>query len=186
MIIATINDTHFGVKNDASYMLDYQEQFYKHIFFPTLLKAGVKTILHGGDIFDRRKYINFATLNRTREIFLDPAAEYGMQIHIIPGNHDVFYKQTNAVNSLRELLHGYKHVDVIEEPSIYTFDETKIMMLPWMNVQNYESSMKYVSEHDADVLYGHLELSGFEMYAGVKNDHGMDAASFNNFKQVWS
>lgn len=186
MILATLNDTHFGVKNDVQYMLDYQERFYKYVYFPTLLKNGVKNILHGGDIFDRRKYINYTTLNRTKKMFLDPAREYGMTIDIIPGNHDVALKNSNEINSLRELLYGYDNINIIENPEVKEYDGCKVMFLPWMNGQNHAEFMKFVADNDADILYGHLELSGFEMYAGVKNDHGMDAASFAKFGQVWS
>ena len=167
-------------------MLDYQEKFYKDFFFPTLLKAGCKNILHGGDLFDRRKYINFSTLNRMKKMLLEPAKEYGITIDIIPGNHDVFYKTTNEVNSLRELLHGFSNVNIIEEPVVNNYAGVKILMLPWMNNQNYKPFMEFVSNNSADVLYGHLELAGFDFYAGVKNEHGMDPVSFNKFPQVWS
>ena len=187
-------------------MLDYQERFYKFQFFPTLIKEGCNHILHGGDIFDRRKYINFNTLNRTKKMFLDPARDLGISIDIIPGNHDVSMKNTNDINSLRELLYGYPNVNIIEKPTVLKFYkqvllpredrgfgishdsvlERSIMMLPWMNAENFKSSMEFVNANHADVLYGHLELAGFEMYAGVPNNHGLEASLFKKFGKVWS
>src|ERR1035437_3941265 len=185
-ILATLNDTHFGVKGDAEYMLDYQEKFYKEFFFPTLLKNDVKTILHGGDLMDRRKYVNFNTLNRMKKMLFDPAREYGIEIFIIPGNHDVALKNTNELNSLDELLGGYSNVHAVQDPTILEFGDTKILMLPWLNGENYKSSMEFVSDNNADILYGHLELVNFEMYRGVTNDHGMDPIVFKKFDQVLS
>ena len=203
---ATLNDTHFGVKNDAPYMLDYQEKFYSEVFFPTLEKEGIVHVLHGGDLFDRRKYINFGTLNRTRKMFLDPLRERAIHMDIIPGNHDVLHKNTNEINSLRELLAGYENINIVEHPTHLKFYkqvllpredrgfgishesilEKKLLLLPWMNVENYAKFMEFVDHSDADILYGHLELAGFQMYAGVPNAHGMDASLFAKFKRVWS
>lgn len=186
MKIATINDTHFGQKNDAQYMLDFQEKFYTQFFIPTLLKNDVKHVLHGGDMFDRRKYINFNTLYRTKKMFLDLLWEARITMDIIPGNHDVYAKNTNEINSLNELLRGYDNINVIEEPEVKTFDGVRILMLPWLNNENFKTWMDWVEQQTADVLYGHLELAGFEMYAGVKNEHGLSMEHFRKFPQVWS
>jgi DNA repair exonuclease SbcCD nuclease subunit len=186
MLLATLNDTHFGVKNDVAFMLDYQERFYKDFFFPTLLKLGCTHLLHGGDLFDRRKYINFNTLYRTKKMFFDVAAAQGITIDIIPGNHDTAMKNTNEINSLRELIYGYSNVNIIEEPVVKEYGSKKIMMTPWMCSENFKSSMDFINSNEADILYGHLELAGFEMYAGVMNDHGLDPKLFSKFKRVWS
>jgi DNA repair exonuclease SbcCD nuclease subunit len=186
MLVATLNDTHFGVKNDITFMLDYQEKFYRDFFFPTLLQANCKQILHGGDLFDRRKYINFNTLYRTCKMFFDVALEHKITIDIIPGNHDVALKNTNEVNSLDTLIYGYENVNIIQQPIVKEYGSKKIMMLPWMCAENFASSMEYVNSKDADILYGHLELAGFEMYAGMPNDGGMDPRLFSKFSRVWS
>ena len=186
MLLTTINDTHFGIKSDAPYMLDNQEHFYKHVFFPTLLKKGIKNILHGGDLVDRRRYINFTSLNRMKNMFFEPAKEYGMTIDIIPGNHDVALKNTNEINSLCLLLKEYTNVNIIEQPIVKEFGSKNIMLLPWMNTENFKDSMDFVNANDADILYGHLELAGFEMYDGVPNNHGLDAELFSKFGKVWT
>ena len=105
---------------------------------------------------------------------------------IIPGNHDIFHKNTNEVNSLKELLSSYSNINIIEQPEIKTYDNIRFLFLPWLNGENYQPFMKWVSENDADILLGHLELAGFPMYAGVQNQHGMEADLFKKFKQTWS
>ena len=71
MKICILGDTHFGMRNDSLVFLDYCEKFYDEVFFPYLEKNNIKKILQLGDFWDRRKYINFNTLKRTIEMFLN-------------------------------------------------------------------------------------------------------------------
>lgn len=186
--IAIITDTHFGIKNDAQYMLDYQQKFYDEIFFPYLKDNDIKTVFHLGDLFDRRKYINFITLQRTKDMFLDRLDEAGIEMFIIPGNHDVYHKNTNDVNSLTGLLKEYEQVHVIEKcRTITDKGGTRFGFIPWINNENYEEILNDISEwQSVNIACGHLELAGYEMYAGVKNDHGMQDVIFEKFDEVWS
>ena len=51
---------------------------------------------------------------------------------------------------------------------------------------NIEPFLKEVNQTTAQVLFGHLELKGFEMYRGAINDHGFDSSLFNKFDIVCS
>lgn len=186
MKIAIITDSHAGVKNDADYLLDYQERFYKEVFFPYIIKNGISRVFHNGDFFDRRKYINFNTLYRIRRMFLDVLRELDIPMDIIPGNHDVYLKNTNAINSISLLMSEYKNIVQIHEPTCKEYGGVKFMWTPWINSENYHSTMKFIQENDADILIGHFELAGFEMYAGQKNETGMDYKLFEKFGTVWS
>ena len=70
MKIALITDTHFGVRSDSPAFAKYQYKFYDDIFFPYLEKNNIKNLIHLGDTVDRRKFINFKTLNDFRNKFL--------------------------------------------------------------------------------------------------------------------
>ena len=59
MKIALLNDTHFGARNDSLIFDDYFHKFYNDIFFPYLKEHNIKTLIHLGDIVDRRKFINY-------------------------------------------------------------------------------------------------------------------------------
>ena len=61
MKIAVITDSHAGVRNDAPAFHDYMKRFYDNVFFKYLEEHKIKTIIHCGDIIDRRKYINIHT-----------------------------------------------------------------------------------------------------------------------------
>ena len=99
MKLALITDTHFGIRNDNQAVLNHFEKFYDEVFFPYLLKhPEISTIIHLGDLVDRRKYINYHTQAKMRSSFIDRIAEYNLKMHLIAGNHDVFYKDTNKIN----------------------------------------------------------------------------------------
>ena len=61
MKIALITDTHFGARNDNVNFNEYFYQFYEGVFFPYLQQNNIKTCIHLGDCFDRRKYLSYKT-----------------------------------------------------------------------------------------------------------------------------
>ena len=187
MKVAILNDTHCGVRNSSDIFLKYQERFYSEIFFPYLKDHGITNILHLGDYYEHRKFINFKALHANRKHFLEPMRDNGITMDIICGNHDVFYKNTNELCSLKELL-GYftSNVNIIMKPTILDYAGCKVGALPWINNSNYEESMKWVQNCEASIIGAHLELKGFEMMAGVTNPHGMEADAFSRFEMVLS
>ena len=187
MKIAVINDTHCGVRNSSEIFLDNAEDFWSETFFPYLKEHGIKRIIHMGDYYENRKMINFRALNRNRKNFLNVLRKEGIHMDIIPGNHDVFYKNTNELNSLKELLGHYMgEVTIHMEPTVVNYDGMPIAFLPWINQENYNHSIEFINNCKAPWMVSHLELNGFEMMRGVKAHHGLDHAMFKRFEQVLS
>ena len=98
--VAIITDTHFGARNDSPAFSRYFKKFYEEIFFPSLEERGIRTVIHMGDVVDRRKFINWRTLYQMREVFFDACYGRYINLHIIIGNHDTFFKNTNVINSM--------------------------------------------------------------------------------------
>ena len=187
MKVAILNDTHCGVRNSSDIFLNYQARFYKEIFFPYLEEHGIKNILHLGDYYEHRKFVNFKALNQNRKDFLEPMRDAGITMDIIPGNHDVYFKNTNELCSLKELL-GYftSNVNIIMKPTVLKYDGLGVAVIPWINNANYEEYTKWAMNCKAPILGAHLELKGFEMMAGMPNPHGMNADIFGNYESVLS
>ena len=187
MKIAILNDTHCGVRNSSEIFMKYHERFYNEIFFPYLKKHNITKILHLGDYYENRKFINFKSLEHNRKIFLEKLREYKIHMDIIPGNHDVFYKNTNDLNSLKELLgHYMAEVQIIERPTVVNYDGLNVALLPWINPENEKKSLEFLEKCDASILGAHLEVEGFEMQAGIPCTHGMNPDVFSNFEMVLS
>ena len=187
MKVAILNDTHCGVRNSSDIFLNYQERFYSEIFFPYLKEHNIKNILHLGDYYEHRKFVNFKALNQNRKVFLEPLRDNGITMDIIPGNHDVFYKNTNELCSLKELL-GYftTNVNIIMKPTVLDYDGLGVAVIPWTNNANYKEYTDFIANCKAPMLGAHLELLGFDMYKGMPNPHGMTADLFKRFEMVMS
>lgn len=183
MKVAIITDTHFGARNDSQHFDSYFRKFYDEVFFPYLDQTGIKTLLHLGDVFDRRKYINFNTLRACKEYFFEQLKIRGIDMKVIPGNHDTYYKNTNEVNSLDLLLREYSNIEIIEEPSIIQLDKRTVSFIPWMCPENYDACMQVIQQ-PAEVCFGHFEIAGFDMFRGAKNDGGMDRQVLKNYSMV--
>jgi hypothetical protein len=187
MKIAILNDTHCGVRNSSDIFLDNAEKFYSDVFFPYLLEHNIKHIVHLGDYYDNRKFINFRALNRNRDHFLKPLREYGITMDIICGNHDVFYKNTSELNSLKELLgHYMNEVTIIQEPKVMTYGSLKMGLVPWMDDANEVKSLDFLANAACDWIGGHFDIIGYEMLSGIKCEHGLDRSLFKRFEQVLS
>jgi len=187
MKIAILNDTHCGVRKSSDIFIEYQDRFYTDIFFPYLREHGIKKIIHLGDYYDDRKNINLKALHKNRQFFLEVLKEEGIHMDIIPGNHDVYYKNTNDMNSLKELMGFYlDEVTIHMDPTVINYDGCEVALVPWINEENEESTYKFLSECDADICMGHFELSGFEVLKGVEHTHGMDPKHLMRFDAVYS
>ena len=185
MKIAILNDTHCGIRNSSDIFMDYQERFYRDVFFPYLIENDIKQILHLGDYYDNRKTINFKALSHNRKIFLEKLREYGITMDIIPGNHDTYFKNTNELNSLKELQgHYMNEVNLIMEPSVVNYDGLNVALIPWINDENEKETLKFLSKCKAPIVGAHLELQGFDMQRGMPCHDGMSPKHFENFEMV--
>ena len=185
MKIAVITDQHFGARNDSIQFHEYYKKFYNEFFFPTLRENGVREIVEMGDIFDRRKYINFDTLYRCREYFFDPIINADMKLHCVIGNHDIYFKNTNRVNA-PTLLVDEPCISVYDEPTDVVIDGLSILFMPWINNTNYDQAMQAIEDSRSTIVMGHLEFKGFEMYKGAIIDHGLSHKIFSKFDAVYS
>jgi len=186
MKVAIITDQHFGARNDSVNFINFFEKFYSTIFFPTLKENNITHILILGDTFDRRKYINFFSLKKTKEMFFDVAAARGIKIDMLAGNHDTYFKNTNDVNSVDLLLREYENVNVIDSPQTINVDGTYICMMPWICPENYDDSMEEIKNTKAQICMGHFEIEGFAMYKGMQSHEGLDKNLFNKFDMTFS
>lgn len=186
MKIALVTDTHFGARSDSLPFDNFFRKFYNEVFFPTLARERITTVIHLGDCFDRRKYINFNILKNCREYFFNELEERGMVVHMLAGNHDTYFKNTNEVNSLDLLLNEYNNIITYDSPDILELDNFSILMMPWICADNYAECMEAIKNSTAPVLMGHLELAGFVMHKGMASEGGMDPKIFDKFDLVCS
>ena len=184
--VAIITDTHFGIKKGSQIFHDYFEKFYQEVFFPTLDKEGIKTVLHLGDCFDVRKGIDYWSLDWAKRVFFNPLQERNIQTHIIVGNHDIFYKNTLKINAPGLNLNEYENVTCYSTPQDVCVEDENVFFIPWICEDNAEEFVTARDRSEASVAMGHLEIAGFYANQNYQCQHGTDARVFQQFEKVFS
>ena len=180
-----ITDQHFGVRGDNQHFLNHYKKFYSKVVIPFIKASGIKEIINLGDTFDKRRSINFMSLDEAKEMWFDPLDQLGCRMTMLIGNHDIYYKNTLRVNAPDQVLSDYDF-KIIDKPTTLTYDGLDILMLPWICDDNRDEIFTAVATSKADVCMGHLELNGFEAHPGHVMESGMDSTIFNKFKRVFS
>jgi hypothetical protein len=189
MKVAILNDTHAGARNSSGIFIEYQRRFYEEVFFPYCDKHNISQVLHLGDYYESRKNVNFKALNENRNMFLKPLVERNMYMNIIPGNHDVYHKNTNDLCALKELLGYYtNNVKIHMDPVEIDYDGLSVALIPWITSENQQKVKDFISTTSAPILGAHLELQGFEVSRGIMHQHHgfLAPKALSKFDQVLS
>lgn len=188
--VSIICDTHFGAKKGSQILHDTFEKFYTETFFPYLDEHHIDTVIHLGDCFDVRKGIDYWSLDWAKRVFFNPLKERGITLHLIVGNHDIFYRNTLQINSARLNLNEYDNIVIYDEPGIAYIKNERVFMVPWLcedNAKRFTSELAYIElDEDTHMCMGHLELAGFYANKDYMSQHGMDARVFSFFDRVFS
>jgi hypothetical protein len=185
MKIALLNDTHWGARNDSPAFINYFNRFYNEVFFPYIQENNINTLIHLGDVVDRRKFINHNTAYNFKLKFWDKIEQLKLDTHILLGNHDTYYKNTNTVNALQN-LNLPKNTKIYTSHDTVSFDGLEILFLPWICDDLIESSLHAIDNSTAQIVMGHLEIKGFEMHKGHLNEQGLDKSLFKRFEKIIS
>lgn len=183
--IAIVTDTHVGARNGSTDILNNQKQFFNEQFFPYLRQHNIKTIIHAGDFYDNRKTQDTKIVTEWKQIIQESLDE-GFHWHILLGNHDVYYKNTNDINSLEICLPQHENLKIYKGATNVTIDDMNICLVPWINDSNYDETIKVINDSKAKLCIGHLELIGFEYQKNNIATHGYEANLFNKFDMVLS
>ena len=184
--VAIITDTHFGFRKGSQVFHDYFEKFYREVFFPTLDKENITTVIHLGDCFDVRKGIDYWSLDWAKRVFFNPLRDRNISVHILIGNHDAAYKNTLRLNAPGLNLQEYPNVTCYETPQDVSIQNENVFFIPWICEDNAESFVQARDSSQATIAMGHLEISGFYANQNYVCEHGTDAGVFSKFSTVFS
>jgi DNA repair exonuclease SbcCD nuclease subunit len=184
--VALITDSHFGIRKGSQIFHDYFAEFYHGTFFQYLDRHNIDTVVHLGDCFDVRKGIDYWSLDWAKTNFFNPLRDRGIDLHLIVGNHDIFYKETLSINSAVLNLAEYDNIAIYAGPQTVTIKGTDVFMVPWICTGNAERFAQELDASSASVSMGHLELAGFYANKDYQCQHGTDAKIFSKFDRVFS
>ena len=186
MKFAILGDTHFGVRNDSTNFHKYYEKFYSEVFIPYCKENDIRLVFQLGDLFDRRKFINFNSLSECKRYFFDALEDNNIQLITLLGNHDIYWKESLQVSSSGLILGEYQNILLIDEPFTYTIDHTTIDLIPWICKENEADVFKFIDGSKSDLCFGHFEIAGFPMYRGMTAEDGLSHDMFAKYERVLS
>lgn len=183
--LINISDTHFGVRSNSIEWMEIQRDYFLNFLIPKL-KSNYRegdALIHTGDVFDSRQSLNLRVMNMVMEIFEEISNI--MPVFIICGNHDIYHKKSNTVNSIK-IFKWLDNVHIYEDDVILEFQEgkTRALLMPWKDTKELEQMT--IDNNSADYMYCHTDVMGLKFNSFVKVSHGNTAQSFNKFKRVYS
>lgn len=186
MKVAIITDQHFGARKSSRIFHDFFLKFYNEVFFPTLEKRGIKVVIDLGDTFDNRRNVDLWSIHWARRNYYDRLAEMGVNIYSVVGNHTAYFKDTNKINTLDNVLREYDNINIYSEATEVNIGGLGILFVPWINQENAEKTFKLIKKTNCDCAMGHLGLNGFEAHRGHIMENGLGSELFQKFKSVMS
>ena len=186
MKIAIITDQHFGARKSSRIFHDFFKKFYDNVFFPTLKKRRIDTVLDLGDTFDNRRNLDLWAAQWSTDNYFSRLKEMGVTVHSLVGNHTAYFKDTNKVNTLESVLGEYDNIKIYDSATEVMIGGLPILFIPWINAENNDETYALIEETDCPVAMGHLELNGFEAHRGYIMDHGHATSPYRKFDKVFS
>src|ERR1017187_2640274 len=186
MKICVIGDCHFGVRQDSPVFHDYFSRFYTDIVLPYLDNNDIKMVIQTGDLFDRRKFVNFNTLYLCKKYFFDELQKRSITLITYLGNHDIFYKNTLSVNSPDLLLKDYTNITIVDQPKTFVFDDVAVDIIPWICEDNQQQIKDFITATKSQICFGHFELTGFQESRDHVCENGMNREDLDVYDIVVS
>jgi DNA repair exonuclease SbcCD nuclease subunit len=184
--IIFITDTHLGVRNNSNDWIEIHENYFNNWFIPLCKKIyrPGDCLVHLGDVYDSRQSLNLRVLNLGIEIFESLSSIFKDGIYIICGNHDIYGKNTNEVNSLKSLK-WIPGVNIFEEPETINFGPKKVFLMPWRKDHDAEREvLRSVESHD--YMFCHTDLKGLMFNKFVRIEEGLNYDDMDKFERVYS
>lgn len=189
--IFLVGDLHLGIRNNSVEWADIQKEFLLEVLPKTAIENGFNPetdiLILEGDIFHSRESINVRIQNDSMEIFQNLAKVFKRGVFIILGNHDVYYKDSNQVNSVRPLKHLAENIHVFESPEVLTINEKdNWLMLPW--VEDTKSLGSYVADYAGmcSRIVCHADIKGLKFNRWTKVEHGLEVTALSQYDRVYS
>ena len=181
-----ITDTHLGVRNNSNEWIEYIHDYFFNWFFP-LIRENWRpgdVLMHLGDYYDSRQSVNLKVLNMGVEIAEEFAKLFPDGVYFIIGNHDIWGKSSNDINSLKSIkwIPGIK---ILEEPETINLSGKTFFMMPWRkDHEEEEQTLEQADPHD--YLCCHTDIRGLKFNRSVQVEEGPSQDKFKKFSRVYS
>lgn len=188
--ITLVGDLHLGIRNNSMEWLQIQKDFLLDFLINKVdedFDQDRDILILEGDIFHSRESINVRVHDEALTIFKKLSEKFKRGVYIIIGNHDVYYKDRNAVHSLKAISHLADNIHVFENPEVLTINGDKsFLMLPW--VEDTSKITSIISDHKdvCDYIVCHADIKGVRFNKWTKVEHGVEVSDLAAYKRVYS
>lgn len=179
-----LGDLHQGASNDDTYLREAQTGFFEFLC-EYAKQRGITRLVQTGDWFDDRKGISQDTIRYQRTYLIPLLESVFDEIIVLPGNHDLHFKNKITPNSVTEMFSDRPIFKVIESPQTVLLGQVTLDVIPWICTENEEQIKQFIAESQSDMCVGHFELDGFEFYKGVPSS-GESMEFLCDYKKVYS
>lgn len=188
--IHLVGDLHLGIKNNAVEWLEIQKSFLLEDLIEKVdrdFDPDRDILIFEGDIFHSRESVNIRIQNESFAIFAQLAKKFKRGIYIILGNHDVYYKDKNTVNSVKSLSYLSDNIHVFEKAEVISFNGLhNFLMLPWVDDFTRLAGIIEDYRDDAQYIICHADVKGLTLNKWAKVEHGIELSALSTFKKVFS
>lgn len=187
--IFLLGDLHLGIKNNSIEWIQIQKEFLLDFFLSKVDEDFDETrdiLILEGDVFHSRESINVRVQNEALEIFKTLSNKFKRGVFIIVGNHDVYYKDKNEVNSLKSISLLSDNIHVFEKPEVLSLNQHNFLMLPWM--ERTEQLVDVIRENSVTCQYivCHADVKGLRFNRWTKVEHGLDINDLKDYVKVYA
>jgi len=187
MTIALVTDTHMGARNNCTVFNEHFLKFFNEVFFPTLEKHNITTVIHLGDLGEYKRTINTLILDSWNKEVFKPLEKY--QVWMLIGNHDLFYKHKNTISlqTSLELAERFGFNVVTERPLKLPMGSKVLDLVPWVSSGNYQEVEEFISNSTADYLLCHMEFAGAPLLPGILcSESQIDPTLTSRYRKILS
>lgn len=169
--VMIFSDFHWGKSKNSEIKIKQNEMFIDWLIKKSKT-LGINHVIFMGDWFENRNTISVKTYNHSYDA-LRNMSDNDITVYMIIGNHDIYYRETNAINSLKP-YNEIPNVFVFTEAEDISFNgKHKARLIPWETF-NYDA----MKSNPCDVMFGHFEFIG-AVHNAVSSDtskHGFNGS----------
>ena len=184
-----LSDTHLGARSNSTEWMDIMDEAHFDFIIPTIKKLFKKgdTIVNCGDVFDNRTSVNVRSLDLGIKIY-EELGKIG-PVHIIAGNHDIYYKSNTEISSLDSLKY-IPNVTIHKEVTTMVHDNHKFLMMPWRKdvITEGETLINYQENEQPEYafMHGTFSLTSYNKFVKIDDGEGANPKSADGYKRVYS
>jgi UDP-2,3-diacylglucosamine pyrophosphatase LpxH len=187
--IFILGDLHLGIKNNSIEWSDIQSSYLINDFLNDIDSQGFNPdtdiLVQVGDWNHVRESTNVRIYKLSLQIAEAFTKKFKRGVHVILGNHDVYYKDRTDTHSLEGFNKIYSNFHIYDKPSELLIGSHKILMLPW--IENLVDLKNKLSQYKSnDFVFCHADVKGFSLNSFTKLEHGLEQKDIIPFKRIYS